>query len=73
VSELIERRRAIFARPVKAGDCTKVELAKAAGTTRLNVTAALRPHLVKPPGQRAAKAEVTRKRVRAARRRLTGE
>jgi hypothetical protein len=71
-SELIEQRRAIFARRVNAGDCTKVELAEAAGTTRLNVTAALQPHLVKTtPAKRAAQAAKTKSRARAAARRAT--
>ena len=55
VERLIERRRVIFARRVAAGDCTKVELAQAADTTRLNVVAALKPGLVKAPRRSRAR------------------
>jgi hypothetical protein len=60
---LFEERRAIFARRVvrrdglaAVGDCTKVELAEAARTTRLNVAAALKPKLVKAGAKRRKEA-----------------
>lgn len=47
--ELIEQRRAIWARRTAKGDTTKVELAAASRTTAVNVAQGLRSHLVRKP------------------------